>query len=339
MKARRTVSWVAAVVTAGVATWWPVAAHADAGVSGRLCADPNYECTVSVYGGDAREVSYSGVDVTGKPGTRVRLAAYYVRTDDHGKLTKLERFVVADKPVVVGDTGIVGTSFGFPTVQDDPAKIPSAWVFVGPDDVTLDNFDRAAGSFVPYGTMKPTVLGDGWGLEKPVGQTIGLRVVGAMAWAYEIDYQNDAGRWVSVTKVPKPGPRYCEGNTVESHGDDPTTAWICSDNYATPVDIGYELPRGLKHHRYKMRMTTYGGDGLIVVHSWDVVPSDHPVQAPYKGTFREPRHRGASSLAGAEERHPSNRIVQGAVGAGAVVAAAAMAGAGWRGRRIMRGRA
>lgn len=144
---------------------------------------------------------------------------------------------------------------------------------------------------------------------------------------------------MSVTKVPKPGPRYCEGNSVESRWDDPTTAWICSDNYAKPVDIGYELPRGLKHHRYKMRMTTYGGDGLIVVHSWDVVPSDHPVQAPYKGTFREPRHRGASSLAGAEERHPSNRIVQGAVGAGAVVAAAAMAGAGWRGRRIMRGRA
>lgn len=342
VKVRRTVCLAGSVVVMSLASW-PGVAHADAGVSGRLCADPNYECTVSVRGpggGNPREVSYSEVDVTGRPGTRVRLAAYYVRTNNHGKLMRLERFAVGDKPVVVGDTGIVGTSLGFPTVQDDPAKIPSAWVFVGPDDVTMANLDRAAGSFVPYGTMKPTVLGDGWGLEKPVGQTIGLRVVGAMGWWYEIDYQNDAGRWVSVTKVPKPRDRFCVGNHgVESRPDDPTTAWICSDNYATPVDIGYELPRGLKHRRYKMRMTTYGGDGLIVVHKWDVVPSNHPVRAPYKGTFREPRHRGASSLAGAEERHPSNRIVQGAVGAGAVVAAAAMAGAGWRGRRIMRGRA
>lgn len=340
VKVRRTMCLAAVVVVVGVVSW-PVVAQADDGVSAQLCSDPSYECTVSVYGGEAREVSGSGVDVTGKPGTRVRLAAYYVRTDNHGKLTKLERFVVADKPVVVGDTGIVGTSFGFPTVQDDPAKIPSAWVFVGPDDVTMDNLDHAAGSFVPYGTLKPTVLGDGWGLEKPVGQTIGLRTVGAMLTStYEIEYQDDAGRWVNVVKVPKSNGEWCsDRNGVSSFWDYPHLAQVCMENPSQPADIGYELPRGLKHRRYKMRMTTYGGDGLIVVHSWDVVPSDHPVQAPYKGTFREPRHRGASSLAGAEERHPSNRIVQGAVGAGAVVAAAAMAGAGWRGRRIMRGRA
>lgn len=342
VKVRRTMCLAAVVVVVGVVSW-PVVAQADDGVSAQLCSDPNYECTVSVYGGDAREVSGSGVDVTGKPGTRVRLAAYYVRTDDHGKLIKLERFVVADKPVVVGDTGIVGTRLGFPTVQDDPAKIPSAWIFVGPDDVTLDNLDRAAGSFVPYGTLKPTVLGDGWGLEKPVGQTIGVRVVGAMLTSiYEIEYQDDAGRWVNVVKARKTNPDepFCSGSLgAVARFDSPDMAQVCMDDPSKPVDIGYQLPRGLKHRRYKMRMTTYGGDGLIVVHSWDVVPSDHPVQAPYKGTFREPRHRGASSLAGAEERHPSNRIVQGAVGAGAVVAAAAMAGAGWRGRRIMRGRA
>ena len=182
VKVRRTVCLAGSVVVMSLASW-PVVAHADAGVSGRLCADPNHECTVSVRGpggGNPREVSYSEVDVTGRPGTRVRLAAYYVRTNNHGKLMRLERFAVGDKPVVVGDTGIVGTSLGFPTVQDDPAKIPSAWIFVGPDDVTLDNLDRAAGSFVPYGTLKPTVLGDGWGLEKPVGQTIGVRTVGSM---------------------------------------------------------------------------------------------------------------------------------------------------------------
>lgn len=230
--------------------------------------------------------------MTGKPGTRVRLAAYYVRTDDHGKLTKLERFVVADKPVVVGDTGIVGTRLGFPTVQDDPAKIPSAWVFVGPDDVTMDNLDRAAGSFVPYGTLKPTVLGDGWGLEKPVGQTIGVRTVGSMlTGAYQIEYQDDAGHWVNVTKARKTNPDepFCSGSLgVVARFDSPDTAQVCMDDPSKPVDIGYQLPRGMRHHRYKMRMTSYGGDGLIVVHSWDVVPSDHPVQAPYKGTFREP---------------------------------------------------
>ena len=126
VKVRRTVCLAGSVVVMSLASW-PGVAQAGDGVSAQLCSDPNYECTVSVDGRDAREVSYSGVDVTGKPGTRVRLAAYYVRTDNHGKLTRLERFVVADKPVVVGDTGIVGTSFGFPTVQDDPAKIPSAW--------------------------------------------------------------------------------------------------------------------------------------------------------------------------------------------------------------------
>lgn len=336
MKARRTVSLVAAMVTAGVASW-PVVAYADAGVSGRLCADPNHACTVSVRGpggGNPREVSYSEVDVTGRPGTRVRLAAYYVRTNNHGKLMRLERFTVADKPVVVGDTGIVGTSLGFPTVQDDPAKIPSAWVFVGPDDVTMANLDHAAGTFVSYGTMKPTVLGDGWGLEKPVGQTIGLRIVGSMGWWYEIDYQNDAGRWVNVTKVPKPRDRFCVGNHgVESRPDDPTSAWVCEADPSQPVDIGYELPRGLKHHRYKMRMITYGGDGWIVVHKWDAVPSDHPKRAPYKRTFREPYHRGAPSSAGADERHSDSHVVQGAVGGGAVALALAMAGAGWRGRR------
>lgn len=341
VKVRRTMCLAAVVVIVGVVSW-PVVAQAGDGVSAQLCSDPNYECTVSVDGRDAREVSYSGVSVTGKPGILVRPAAYYVRTDDHGKLTKLERFAVADKPVAVGNTGIVGTRLGFPTIQDDPAKIPSAWIFVGPDDVTLDNLDTAAGSFVPYGTLKPTVLGDGWGLEKPVGQTIGIRTVGSMMTGqYQIEYQDDAGHWVNVTKAPKPETdKLVSGELpVTMVGDSSDTAQVWLDDPSKPVDIGYELPRGLKHHRYKMRMTSYGGDGLIVVHKWDAVPSDHPVQAPYKGTFREPRHRGASSLAGAEERHPSNRIVQGAVGAGAVVAAAAMAGAGWRGRRIMRGRA
>ena len=322
-----------AVVAIGVASL-PAVAQAGDGVSGELCSDPNHECTISVDGGDAREVTYSGITVTGAPGTRIRPAAYYVRTDAHGKLTRLERFALADQPVTVGDTGIVGTSLGFPTVQDDPAKIPSAWVFVGPDDVTMANLDHAAGTFVPYGTMKPTVLGDGWGLEKPVGQKIGLRIVGSMeAWWYEIDYQNDAGRWVNVTKVPKPGPEFCEGNRVVSRYDDPTTAWVCERNPSRPVDIGYELPRGLKHHRYKMRMITYGGDGLIVVHKWDAVPSDHPKRAPYKGTFLEPYHRGAPSSAGADERHSGSHVVQGAVGGGAVALALAMAGAGWRGRR------
>ena len=290
-------------------------------MSDRLCADPTHECTVSVMGGPAREVSYSGVDVTGRPGTRVRLAAYYVRTNDHGKLTRLERFAVGDKPVVVGDTGIVGTRLGFPTIQDDPAKIPSAWIFVGPDDVTMANLDKAAGSFVPYGTLKPTVLGDGWGLEKPVGQTIGVRTVGSMVTgAYQIEYQDDAGHWVNVTKARKPNPDefFCSGSLgVMARFDSPDTAQVCMDNPSKPVDIGYQLPRGLKHHRYKLRMTTDGGDGLIVVHTWDAVPSNHPKRAPYKSTFREPYHRGASSLAGAEERHAGSRTMQSAVGAGA----------------------
>ena len=108
---------------------------------------------------------------------------------------------------------------------------------------------------------------------------------------------------------------------------------MCIRDSSQPVDIGYELPRGLKHHRYKMRMITYGGDGLIVVHKWDAVPSDHPKRAPYKGTFHEPYHRGAPSSAGADERHSGSHVVQGAVGGGAVALALAMAGAGWRGRR------
>ena len=289
-------------------------------MSDRLCADPTHECTVSVMGGHAREVAYSGVDVTGAPGVRLRVAAYYVRTDAHGKLTGLERFAVGDKPVVVGEIGIVGTRLGFPTVQDDPAKVPSAWIFVGPDDVTMANLDKAVGAFVPYGTLKPTVLGDGWGLEKPVGQTIGARIVGSMIdGTYSIEYQDDAGHWVNVTKAPKPEKdKLISGQLpVSSVWDSADVAQVWVDNPSQPVDIGYELPRGLKHHRYKMRMTTYGGDGLIVVHTWDAVPSNHPKRAPYKSTFREPYHRGVSSLAGAEERHAGSRTMQSAVGAGA----------------------
>ena len=335
LKVRTTMCLASAVMAIGVVSW-PVAAHADAGASGRLCADPTHECTVSVMGGHAREVAYSGVDVTGAPGVRLRVAAYYVRTDAHGKLTGLERFAVGDKPVVVGETGIVGTRLGFPTVQDDPAKVPSAWIFVGPDDVTMANLDKAVGAFVPYGTLKPTVLGDGWGLEKPVGQTIGARIVGSMIdGTYSIEYQDDAGHWVNVTKAPKPEKdKLISGQLpVSSVWDSADVAQVWVDNPSQPVDIGYELPRGLKHHRYKMRMITYGGDGLIVVHKWDVVPSDHPKRAPYKGTFREPYHRGAPSSAGADERHSGSHVVQGAVGGGAVALALAMAGAGWRGRR------
>ncbi|GAE68868.1 hypothetical protein JCM18909_2038 [Cutibacterium acnes JCM 18909] len=67
MKVRTTMCLASAVMAIGVVSW-PVAAHADAGVSGRLCADPTHECTVSVMGGHAREVAYSGVDVTGARG-------------------------------------------------------------------------------------------------------------------------------------------------------------------------------------------------------------------------------------------------------------------------------
>ena len=169
-----------------------------------------------------------------------------------------------------------------------------------------------------------------------MGQTIGARIVGSMIdGTYSIEYQDDAGHWVNVTKAPKPEKdKLISGQLpVSSVWDSADVAQVWVDNPSQPVDIGYELPRGLKHHRYKMRMITYGGDGLIVVHKWDVVPSDHPKRASYKGTFREPYHRGAPSSAGADERHSGSHVVQGAVGGGAVALALAMAGAGWRGRR------
>lgn len=194
-----------------------------------------------------REGATFPVTVKGNPGARVQVVLY-AATMEGSQVTALTPIGLSDD-VFVGSAGSVSTSLGVPPVDDDLA---GGWALISLDGVTLATLPDAVGGWVPFGSRIPTLLGDGYGDQKPVGRTLELAIVGTIPGSkFAVDYLDDAGAWHDATAA-----------------DDANEPARRPDEAAT---VRYVIPRGLSAEPYTFRLRNLTSGTAEI--TWEAIPS------------------------------------------------------------------
>lgn len=241
-------------------------------MTSQLCGRTGH-CSIGVAAGSVmRQGSSYQVTVRGAPRQWVAVRAWAVDLDSRARFAGMHPYT----SYVETTTGSDGTASITLTFQPwrAPITLTSPWVFIGPIDADPRRPQDAVGQFVPAETPTPTLLGDGWGTDKPVGQPLDLRHAGLPARTDHVVQYLDARSWHPA--APHDGTDVTQTST--DRPDEVTTT-------------RYEVPRGLLSKPYRFRL-------LDVVHgttaaSWTVRPSDHPARADVLTLWTPPDVVGA----------------------------------------------
>lgn len=236
----------------------------------RLCGG-RMACSIQVNS-PLRPAMYTEVLVTGRPGARISVQAHLVRFTDGNEFDHLERY---GKPedVVVGRNGTATARLLLEALK--PSQQASPWLFIGPPDVDQKRFAVHVGAFVPFGSMRPQVLGDGFASEKPVGVPLNLHFTGALEHSfYWVEWRDGAGVWRRVNRPHSKAYDWGES------APDPQSVSV----------LPYTVPRGLSNSPQKFRLQSVG-DGQTVA-TWQVIPSENPERRTYLPLWEPPTTRG-----------------------------------------------
>ncbi|WCC79842.1 hypothetical protein O6R08_10335 [Cutibacterium equinum] len=218
-----------------------------------LCYNTSVTCSVSTKR-DVYENSVIKVIVTGKENTSARLRMFQIKVVDGvaDGLTPL------GKPFTV-NLDAQGRGEGW---MPGPSPSPGGgWVLVSLEDTTwTGNPADIIGSAAHFGSKNPTVLGDGFGTDKPVGQPIQMDFINSLSsMEYVVEYQADDKAWYQVGS------------------GEPTTA-----KKATEVtSIEYQVPQGLAPRDYMFRLRNITADSSTPYY-WHVRPSKNAQPQPRK---------------------------------------------------------
>ncbi|SBN42601.1 Hypothetical protein PFR_J18_263 [Propionibacterium freudenreichii] len=240
----------AAALGAALALMTPAVALAEGADATALCAQADHPCSVRIDP-VVREAAGYPVTVAGATNTATALQAYRVLLDGD-RIAALEPY--GDPlPVSLNAAGIAQANLVMPKL---PAQDAGGYVLVGLAGERGTDVSSMVGSFTVLGASRPTLLGDGYGDQKPVGQVLDLQYYAAVPGTrYTVDMQDDTGSWSDLSAPGQPG-----------------------DIAASPDAVGhlrYALPRGLasKQYAFRLRNTTLGE----VVADWRATPSLSPV--------------------------------------------------------------
>ena len=201
-----------------------------------LCREASAGCAIRVAD-TTREGATTAVTVQGAPHVRVKLRAYQAIAED-AQLKELKPLGPGVE-VITNRNGIATVDLSIPAVVKDAS---SGWALVSVDGVTSTDVSTTVGTFAPFGARIPTVLGDGFSTEKPVGTPLDLRLVGTIqSTRFAVELEHDDGTWEDVTLQP-------------THVD------------ATPDEeaiVPYALPRGLTSTPKKLRLRNITDLSLI----------------------------------------------------------------------------
>lgn len=254
----------AGVLGAGVA----VPALADPAQVDALCVGAPTPCGLVVGPSWLREGTSVPVTVVGNPQVRLEVVATLVEVDDENTVVGLEE---------LGSTGEVFTSadgraqaeLALPALPDGGR---GGLVLLGTAGTSATD-TATFGAVLPFGTRRPTVLGDGYGTEKPAGGRLELQLVGTIPGSrFRVEHRHD-DRWVDVTATGRdaPGPA---GTPDEVHV------------------VTYFMPQGLSAEPHPFRLVNAStGD---IVEEWAAVPVLHATPVPARPPL-SPTDLGASA--------------------------------------------
>ncbi|CEH05708.1 hypothetical protein LJ112_10455 [Propionibacterium freudenreichii] len=285
----------AVVSVMALALTGPGVAVADEANDAALCAQADHPCSIRVAP-VLREAASYPVTVAGATNTSTTVQTYRVLLDGD-RISALEPYGDA-VPVKLNAAGIAQASVVMPKLSTNEA---GGYVLVGLAGARGVDVSSMVGSFAVLGASRPTLLGDGYGDQKPVGQVLDLQYYGALSSArYTVDMQDDSDGWSEVSAPEQPG-----------------------DVAASPDAVGhlrYALPRGLPSRQYSFRLrNTALGE---VVANWHATPSLSPVMQPRSVMWTPPpvgNKIGNSATRHAHRTAPTKLAATGIIGICAAV--------------------
>lgn len=243
-----------------------------------------------------------------------RTVACSVQTSDHLREGAAERVVVTGranttvevqlfKLDVVGSTATAMSPHGPPVAATlnsrgyGSASLPippfdvdeeGGWALLSLADATWDGDPGGiVGQIVPIRARVPTLLGDGYGTEKPVGSALDMEITNYVPGArFTVEYLGDDGNWRNVTI-----------RTAER------------DDEVQPVMVlRYRVPNGLlaKPHRFRAHNAT---DTSAIDREWTVLPSTDAVPQPRMPLFVAPQLGSDVSTAVASASYSSTDVI------------------------------
>lgn len=274
---------LAALVTSAVPARADTPVQAD-----RLCSgSPERGCSITVAD-TTREGATYPVTVTGNPEARVRVLAYQAVVED-GELTALEPLGDGVE-VITGREGVVTVDLPIPATATAPS---SGWALVSVGGLEGTDTSMTVGSFVPFGARVPSVLGDGYDTDKPVGEELELEVVGAVPGTrFRVELSDGNGSWEDVT---------LEGGTTAEDPSEVST-------------IRYALPRGLTNSARQLRLVNVSDTAVSPV--WEAVPATDGTPATIEEPFSPPPVGDALDGTKPLAAHPTSAVRWTAAGIG-----------------------
>lgn len=244
-----------------------------------LCREAPAGCAIRVAD-TTREGATTAVTVQGAPHVRVKLRAYQAIVED-AQLKELKPLGPGVE-VITNRNGIATVDLSIPAVVKNAS---SGWALVSVDGVTSTDVSTTVGTFAPFGARIPTVLGDGFSAEKPVGTPLDLRLVGTIQGTrFAVELEHDDGTWEDVTLQP-------------THVD------AAPDEEAI---VSYALPRGLTSTPKKLRLRNITDSSIDSI--WLATPSADGTPAPLAERFTPPPVGDALDGTAALAAHPTTAV-------------------------------
>lgn len=254
----RTASALAALLTVAVAST-PVARADQSEETTRLCSGAP-ACVISTDSW-LREGSTPRVTIRGNPNVRGTVRVFRAVVEQ-GRLTGLA-------PVSTGGDFFTD-AHGIATIDLPIGSSASVgeggWALVSLSDVTGLDTTRMVGRFVPFGSLTPRLLGDGWAERKPAGQTLDMQVVGAVPGeTFRVEVK-DADAWHDATAI----------GTTPTAAEDPQQV----------SHVRWTVPRGLTGTSHQVRLRAVSDPDRTV--SWTFTPAMEGDRAKRLAPFTPP---------------------------------------------------
>lgn len=165
----------------------------------QLCASTQVPCAIRI-GESIREGAATSLYVTGLPGSTARIQMFLLDIVG-GDIAGMDPF--GDEIVIdINSSGNATTQvpiapFSFSTIGESQG----GWVLVTLADVTWNGHpENIVGHIVPLAARAPTLLGDGYGTEKPVSTSLDMQFANFISGTeFTVEYLGDDGTWHNVT--------------------------------------------------------------------------------------------------------------------------------------------